>query len=98
VSGSRVTVFGRPGCHLCESLVEELYPLCRALGFSLGVVDVDADPASRDRYGLRIPVACLDGEELTGWPLNREHVVRMLSAHLGHHSDPTGQTHGGKSP
>jgi len=79
---SWVTVFSRPGCHLCELMADELEPLCRAVGLTLRVLDVDTNPAWRDRYGLRIPVACVGGEELTGWPMNREHAMQALRAHV----------------
>lgn len=78
-----VTLYGRPGCHLCELMIEELEPVCRAAGRALQVLDVDADPAWRERYGLRIPVACLGSEELSGWPLRRGHVVRRLQERDG---------------
>lgn len=55
-------LLGRPGCHLCERMAEELI----ALGdprLSFTVVDVDSDPALARRYGTRIPVL-LAGEEL----------------------------------
>ena len=78
---SAITIFGRPGCHLCELAVAELEPLCRAVGLSLRVLDVDADPALRDRYGPRIPVVCAGEEELSGWPLNRARVASWLLAH-----------------
>jgi hypothetical protein len=61
-------------------MAEEIEPLCRAAGLTLKVVNVDADPAWRERYGLRIPVACMGDEELTGWPMNRERVGQMLQA------------------
>lgn len=76
-----VTVFGRPGCHLCELVVEELEPLCRSAGVSLRVTDVDADPGLQNRYGPRIPVVCAGEEELSGWPLNRERVAGWLRDH-----------------
>ncbi len=75
-----VTLYGRPGCHLCELMVEELEPLCRAAGRDLQVVDVDAAPAWRARYGARIPVACLGTEELSGWPMQVAEVSRRLRA------------------
>ena len=63
-------------------MADELEPLCRAVGLTLRVFDVDASPAWRDRYGARVPVACVGEQELTGWPMNQEHVVRALRAHV----------------
>jgi thioredoxin reductase (NADPH) len=75
-----ITVFGRPGCHLCEQAVEEIEPLCRAAGVALRVADVDADPALRERYGPRIPVVCGDGREICAWPLDRPRIREWLRA------------------
>jgi glutaredoxin len=77
---SEVTVFSRPGCHLCEVLLEELEPMCRASGVGVRVVNVDSDPAWQQRYGTRIPVVCAPtGEELSGWPFDRERVHHWLA-------------------
>lgn len=74
-----LVLYGRPGCHLCEEALEEVEPLCRAYRVALRVEDVDADPAWRERYGLRIPVLCGDGVELSGWPLDRVRVQAWLA-------------------
>jgi glutaredoxin len=59
-----VTLFGKPGCHLCDdarAVVERV----RALRpFELREVDVTLDPGLHREYGERIPVLMLDGEEL----------------------------------
>jgi hypothetical protein len=74
-----LTVFSRQGCHLCELLIEELEPLCRAHGVRLQVRDVDDDDRWRERYGSRVPVLCTaDGGELSGWPFDRERVSAWL--------------------
>ena len=54
----RLTLYSRRGCHLCEEMLEALEPAERAGRFSVQVLDVDADPELRERYGLRVPVLC----------------------------------------
>jgi hypothetical protein len=73
-----LVVYGRPGCHLCELAIEELEPHCRAAGVALRVVDVDGNERWREAYGLRIPVVCADGQELSGWPLDRPRILGWL--------------------
>jgi len=51
----------RPGCHLCEEMKAKVAPLVARLGGTLAEVDVDADPALSERFGLEIPVL-LDAE------------------------------------
>ena len=57
-------LFTRPGCTLCDDLVE----LLRAEGLlkrlDLEPVDVDGDRALKKRYGLRLPVLEIAGREV----------------------------------
>lgn len=60
-----VTVYGRPGCHLCDDALARLRPLAAELGFALTEVDIEGDDDLHRRYLERIPVIALDGEELS---------------------------------
>ena len=60
----RVTLFGKPGCHLCDDARAVVERLRAELSFELEEVDVSLDPALERRYGERIPLLTLDGEEL----------------------------------
>ena len=51
-----VTLFSRPGCHLCEEAKVAIAPLLREFGAVLREVNIDQDPALKERYGLDIPV------------------------------------------
>jgi glutaredoxin len=59
-----LTLFGKPGCHLCEQAREAVDAARAGRGVELVEVDVTLDPALHRRYGERIPVLDLDGEEL----------------------------------
>ena len=71
-------VYSRPGCHLCELLIEELVPLCRGRA-TIRVVDVDTRPEWREAYGLRIPVLCHGDREVSSTRLNRDAVLALLA-------------------
>jgi Glutaredoxin-like domain (DUF836) len=73
-------VLSRPGCHLCEQAIEQIEPMCRSSGVALRVVDVDADTATRERYGPRIPVILGSGQELSAWPLDLGRIAGWLNA------------------
>jgi hypothetical protein len=64
-------VYSRPGCHLCELLLDELLPMVRGRA-SVEVVDIDLVPALREAYGMRIPVVELDGRVLCEYRLDRQ--------------------------
>lgn len=72
-------VYGRPGCHLCEELVEALLPLARGR-IGVEVVDVDERAEWRAAYGLRIPVVELDGRLLCEATLDSAAVDAAIAA------------------
>jgi glutaredoxin len=59
-----ITVYSRPGCHLCADAMALLRALQGELGFALCERDIDGDEALQRAYFERIPVVVLDGEEL----------------------------------
>ena len=58
---SRIRVYSRPGCHLCELLIDELMPLIRGR-LEFEVLDIDTSPEWKLQYGVRIPVVEYNGE------------------------------------
>jgi glutaredoxin len=59
-----LVLYGKPGCHLCEDARRALETLRAERPFELREVDVSLDPELHRRYGERIPVVELEGEEL----------------------------------
>jgi len=51
-----VTLYTRPGCHLCEDAKSAIAPLLQEFGARLSEVNIDEDPELRERYGMDIPV------------------------------------------
>ena len=51
-----VTLYTRPGCHLCEAAKQAIAPILRDFGASLYEVNIDRDPVLEGRFGLDIPV------------------------------------------
>jgi glutaredoxin len=61
---AKITLYGKPGCHLCQTARTVVERVRAEHGFELEEVDVSIDPLLNARYGERIPVLELDGEEL----------------------------------
>jgi len=59
-----VTLYGKPGCHLCDDAREVVERVRKQHPFELREVDISLDPVLFREYGERIPVLALDGEEL----------------------------------
>lgn len=78
----RFKVFARSYCHLCADMIEALRPWQERLGFSVEVLDVDADPQLEARYGERVPVlAGPEGEEICHYFLDAGALQRYFGAH-----------------
>jgi glutaredoxin len=79
VNDVRVTVYGKPGCHLCEDAVEVVARVCAELGTTYAEVDITADPDLQRRFGEQIPVTFVDGAQHDFWRVDE----RRLRAALG---------------
>jgi len=58
---SRVTVYTREGCHLCDEAVRVASRIAADAGSAFATVDVDADPEDQAEYGDLVPVIMVDG-------------------------------------
>lgn len=54
-----VTLYTRPGCHLCEEAKALLEPLLAEFGATLREMNIDEDRELIERYGWDIPVIFL---------------------------------------
>jgi len=59
-----VTLFGRPGCHLCDDALAVLERIRSDVPFDLRTVNIEDDDALLRAYLVRIPVVSVDGEEV----------------------------------
>jgi glutaredoxin len=61
---THVTLYGKPGCCLCDEAKQAIEAVRLDREFELSEVDVSLDPGLHERYGERIPVVEVDGEEV----------------------------------
>jgi glutaredoxin len=57
-----LTLYGKPGCHLCDDARAAVERVTAGREVPLEQVDVSRDPVLYKRYGERIPVLDIDGE------------------------------------
>lgn len=60
---TRVTLYGKPGCCLCDEAHAVVAAARERHGFDLEEVDITRDPALERAYRERIPVVAIDGVE-----------------------------------
>ena len=58
----RLTLYGKPGCHLCDDARAAVERVTARRDVPLQQVDISRDPVLYKRYGERIPVLEMDGE------------------------------------
>jgi len=51
-----VTLYSRPGCHLCEEAKAAIAPLLREFHGTLREINIDEDAVLKERYGWDVPV------------------------------------------
>lgn len=77
-----VTLYTRPGCHLCDEAKAQITPLLRAAGVILREVNIDADPALRDQYGFDVPVIFLGPRKVAKHRVDLRQFRRQLDEFL----------------
>ena len=60
---NRVVLYGKAGCCLCEDAKTTVDYVRQTRAFDLQHVDVSLDPVLNARYGERIPVVEVNGED-----------------------------------
>lgn len=75
----RVTLIGKPGCHLCDVAREVISQVTRELGESFREVNMLDDPALVERYGEMIPVTLVDGAQHDYWRVEAERLRAALT-------------------
>ena len=76
---SRVTLFGRPGCHLCD----EARAVLDRVGEPYDAVDIEQDDELLKRYLERIPVVAVDGVEAFDFFVDEEALRARLQWSTG---------------
>jgi len=80
---SRVILYTKPGCHLCEEMKQEMLKAqCPDL-YSLEEVNIESDPELRSRYKFEIPVLLIDGLEAFRHRLRAEDFKAYLNKSKG---------------
>lgn len=73
-----VTLYGRPGCHLCDDARAALERIRAEHPFRFEEIDIESDDALLARYLERIPVIALEGDELFDLFVDCEALRRKL--------------------
>lgn len=78
MSTTRVTLYTRPGCHLCDDARAVVERVCADLGEAYDEVDITTDPDLEDRFGEEIPVTFVDGRQHDFWRVDETRLRTAL--------------------
>lgn len=76
---TRLVLYERMGCHLCEDMVATLAEWREELDIDIERVDVDRSAELVARYGLRIPVLVCGDTEICHFFLDLEALRRVVN-------------------
>jgi glutaredoxin len=76
---ARVTVYSKPGCHLCEDAAAIVEAVCAELGVGWTEIDITTDPELFRRYGEQIPVTLIDGKQHDFWRVDPARLRKALA-------------------
>jgi glutaredoxin len=78
-----VTLYSRPGCHLCEAAKAAIDPLLAEFGATLHEINIDGDAVLTERYGWDIPVLFLGTRKVAKHRVNVKQLRRQLQEAKG---------------
>ena len=71
-------LYSRPGCHLCEQMLDELSPIEKTYNFIINVVDISDDEQLIAEYAGRIPVLVRDARTICEYFLDEQALLASL--------------------
>ena len=74
-----VTLYTRPGCHLCDEAKAAIAPLLSEVGATLREVSIDGDAELEARYGWDIPVIFIGARKAAKHRVDLAQFRRQLS-------------------
>ena len=83
MSTPTLTLYSRPGCHLCDDARDALNRVHAHTAFSLEEIDITTDDELHRRYVERIPVVALGDEELFDYFVDEAALEARLYRLLG---------------
>lgn len=75
----RVTLIGKPGCHLCENARLVIAKVTQELGESFEEVNILEHPDLLERWAEEIPVTLVDGKQHDFWRVNETRLRAALT-------------------
>jgi glutaredoxin len=75
---ARVTLYSKPGCHLCDDARAVIERVCAEVGTSYDDIDITTSTELVSAYGEQIPVTFVDGRQHDFWRVDEARLRHAL--------------------
>lgn len=75
---ARITLYGKPGCHLCDDARLVVEAVCAETGETFEEVDITTSGDLMERFGEQIPVTFVDGRQHDFWRVSPDRLRAAL--------------------
>jgi glutaredoxin len=76
----RVTIYSRPGCHLCDEMKAVVMRMASRVPLDLEEIDISGNAELESRYALEIPVLIVEGRKAAKYRITEDELRRLIAA------------------
>lgn len=76
---ARITLYGKPGCHLCDDARVVIERVAADAGVAWEEVDIMSDPELKAKWWDQIPVTLVDGVQHDFWRVDETRLRKALA-------------------
>jgi len=77
---TRLTLYSRAGCHLCDEMKAVVDRVSRTVPLTCDVIDIGGNEELEAAYGLEIPVLLVNGKKAAKYRVAEADLLRRLLA------------------
>lgn len=77
----RITLIGKPGCHLCDDARAVIERVCADTGESFIERSILDEPELMASYAEQVPVTLVDGKQHDYWRVDEQRLRKALGRH-----------------
>jgi glutaredoxin len=74
-----LTIYSRPGCHLCDEMKDVVKRVAQSMPLQLEEVDISGSRDLEEKYGLEIPVLLVDGKKAAKYRIGEKDLRKILA-------------------
>jgi glutaredoxin len=80
MEAARITLIGKPGCHLCDEARVVVARVAEDLGVGWTELDINEDRELAEKYWEQIPVTLIDGRQHDFWRVDEARLRTALQS------------------